>query len=95
MRTTLDINDDLLAAAKAHAARAKLSLTAVIENSLRRALADQHGGGPTKHGRTELPVINVGGGVRRGIDTASNRSLSDAMDDDAATGHSDTGSQRG
>lgn len=43
MRTTLNLNHDLLAQAKAHAAREQLSLTRLIEEGL--ALPVHHGQG--------------------------------------------------
>lgn len=80
MKTTLDINDALLAEAKSMAARQQTSLTRLIEEGLQLRLR--------KHRRTaravvpNLPVIKGRGGLLPGIDPTSNRSLLEAADDD-------------
>jgi hypothetical protein len=55
MRTTLDIDDDVLLAAKAHAALERRSLGAVISSlareSLQRPVAPARRGAPRKGGR--------------------------------------------
>ncbi|MFT3821927.1 MAG: CopG family transcriptional regulator [Rubrivivax sp.] len=55
MRTTLDIDEDVLLAAKAHAARDRRSLGAVISalarESLRRPPETAHQGGAKRGGR--------------------------------------------
>jgi hypothetical protein len=77
MKTTLDIRDELLARAKALAARKRTSLTRIVEEGLilrlRRPRAP----------RGELPPLPVSartGGLAAGIDATSNRSLLDAAD---------------
>ena len=80
MKTTLDINDELLLKVKAVSAREKKSLTKLIEEGLRlrlrrRILA------PNKLHRT-LPVYQGKSGLTKGIDPVSNRSLLDALDHD-------------
>lgn len=83
MKTTLDLDDDLLARAKALAAVERKSLTRLIEEGLslrlRKTAANQGGAQPV------IPVFGggVGGGLLAGIDPCSNRSLLDACDDDA------------
>jgi len=81
MKTTLDIDDELLVKAKAASARERKSLTTLIEEGLRLRL---------RHARTarhlrkkELPVHRGIGGLVTGIDPLSNRSLLDAADDGA------------
>ena len=81
MKTTLDLDDDLLARAKALAAMERKSLTRLIEEGLslrlRKAAPDQGGA------QSVIPVFGGGGGLHAGIDPCSNRSLLDACDDDA------------
>lgn len=47
MRTTVRLDDELLGAAKQRAAAERTTLTALIEESLRRTLADDSAGGET------------------------------------------------
>ncbi len=81
MKTTLDLNDQLLANAKALAARQRTSLTRLIEEGLqlrlRAALAK-----PVKT-RKRLPVFNGRGGLVAGLDPRSNKTMLEALDDDA------------
>ena len=79
MKTTLNIQDNLLANAKAAAAMQRTTLTRLIEEGLTMRLAT-----PTKtavlRGVT-LPVMKGKGGLRSGIDPTSNRAMLDAMDE--------------
>lgn len=80
MKTTLDIDDDLLIKAKALSAREKKSLTMLIEEGLRlrlRRRARASGKPPVR-----LPVYRGKGGLARGIDPTSNRSMFEAAGDD-------------
>lgn len=77
MKTTLDLRDDLLARAKELAARERTSLTKMIEESLTLRLRSQRA---SRRKLKELPVSGQTGGLREGIDAASNRSLFDAAD---------------
>ena len=82
MKTTLDLDDELLVRAKALAAREGRSLTALIEDGLRLRLRLRRAGA----GRVSEPDIAVyagSGGLVPGVDPLSNRSLEDAADDDA------------
>lgn len=77
MRTTIRLDDDLLARAKALAARTGRSLTKVIEDALRAALAQSR---PRRRGgRIGLPTAGSGG-LRPGIDLDDSAALLDAMD---------------
>jgi uncharacterized protein YqfA (UPF0365 family) len=77
MKTTLDIDDELLVKAKALSARERTTLTALIEEGLRLRLRRV---APAK--RIKRPLIHRGkGGLADGIDPLSNRSLLDAADD--------------
>jgi hypothetical protein len=80
MRTTLDLNDDLLVEAKALAAREKLSLTRLIEEGL--ALRLRHASVPAFVGGGEpLPVHRGRGGLTDAVvDPLRNRSLLEAAD---------------
>ena len=81
MKTTLDLNDQLLADAKALAAQQRTSLTRLIEEGLQlrlRAKADAQ-----KRGRFRLPVFLGRGGLVEGVNSLSNKALLGALDDDA------------
>lgn len=80
VKTTLDLNDRLLAEAKALAARQHTTLTRLIEEGLRLRLQAQQAPAPV---RTPLPVYAGKGGLLAGIDPRSNKSLLQAADDDA------------
>lgn len=80
VKTTLDINDRLLAEAKALAARQRTTLTRLVEEGLRLRLQAQQAATPA---RTPLPVYPGEGGLVTGIDPRSNKSLLQAADDDA------------
>lgn len=79
MKTTLDLRDDLLANAKALAARERTSLTKMIEEAL--ALRMRRKGFTRTTTLRDLPRSRNKGGLRPGIDGASNRSLFDAADE--------------
>ena len=79
MRTTIRLDDALLAEAKALAARTGRSLTRVIEDSLREALVR----GEELREPVELPVVH-GGRLRPGVSLDSTSDLLDIMESDAA-----------
>jgi hypothetical protein len=81
MKTTLDLNDQLLADAKALAAQQRTSLTRLIEEGLQLRLRAQAGSARQRPAR--LPVFKGRGGLLAGIDPLSNKSLLDALGDDA------------
>ena len=81
MKTTLDIDDELLVKAKALSARERKSLTSLIEEGLRLRLRRAAFG--KRPSRVALAVYRGKGGLISGIDPLSNRSLLDAADDDA------------
>jgi Family of unknown function (DUF6364) len=80
MKTTLDLDDDLITRAKSQAARERKSLTALIEEGLRLRLRRRP---ITRSGRVNLPVFRGGRGFVAGIDPSVNRSIYDAADDGA------------
>ena len=74
MRTTLRIDEALLKEAKLIAVRSGRSLTAVIEDALREALARQRRAVP----REPLVWVTVGGqGLRPGVDLDDSAGLLD------------------
>ncbi|WP_334141181.1 type II toxin-antitoxin system VapB family antitoxin [Rhabdothermincola sp.] len=77
MRTTLAIDDRLLAAAKRLARERGLTLGALVEEALRRELAAEP---PLAH-RPAIPVFTAGEGLRPGVDATSTRGLLEALDD--------------
>ena len=80
MKTTLDINDSLLANAKSLAARQRTSLTRLIEEGLHLRL--RSASITYKTIKRKLPVFNGRGGMVAGIDPTSNKAMLDAADDD-------------
>jgi hypothetical protein len=81
MKTTLDINDRLLAEAKALAAQRRTSLTRVIEEGLQLRLRADAAAPPRR--RARLPVFKGRGGLIAGVDACSNKALLAALGDDA------------
>jgi beta-lactamase class A len=80
MKTTLDINDQLLADAKALAAQQRTSLTRVIEEGLQLRLRSQ---AAPQRGKLRLPVFKGRGGLAAGVDPLSNKAMLAALGDDA------------
>ena len=81
MKTTLDINDQLLANAKALAAQQRTSLTRLIEEGLQLRLRLQ--AAAPRRGKQRLPVIKGSGGLLAGVDPLNNRAMLEAVGDDA------------
>lgn len=80
MRTTIRLDDDLLAAAKDRAARNNRTLTAVIEDALRQAFARPKGGEP-RH-PIELPTFRGDpAGLAPGVDLDDSAALLELMED--------------
>lgn len=81
MKTTLDIDDSLLANAKALAARQRTSLTRLIEEGLQLRLRSST---PMPRVRKpKIPVFKGHGGLVPGLNPTSNKAMLDAVDDDA------------
>ncbi|MFT4259617.1 type II toxin-antitoxin system VapB family antitoxin [Microbacterium sp.] len=80
MRTTLSIDDHLLAEAKKRAHEAGTTLGAYVEDALRRDLAVRR----ASSGPVRLTVSSATGGARPGVDLSSNRGLYDAIGTDVA-----------
>ena len=80
MKTTLDINDSLLANAKALAAQQRTSLTRLIEEGLQLRLRSSHPA--TKVTKRKIPVFKGRGGLVAGLNPSSNKAMLDAADND-------------
>ncbi len=77
MRTTISIDDELLATARERARSQGQTLGQFVESSLRRQLAVGERGSP----RPVVPVYRSGTGPRPGLDLTSNRALIEALDE--------------
>jgi hypothetical protein len=78
MKTTLNIQDNLLAEAKVVAARQSLTLTRLIEEGLRMRLRASP---PTTSGkRRAMPVFDGKSGLAPGLSGLSTREMLDAAD---------------
>ena len=81
MKTTLDLDDQLLADAKALAAHQRTSLTRLIEEGLHLRLHVRPA--PGRRRKVAFPLLKGTGGLVPGIDGLSNKAMLDALDDDA------------
>lgn len=81
MKTTLDLNDQLLADAKALAAQQRTSLTRLIEEGLQLRIRAQ--ASAPKRRRVRLPAYKGRGGLVAGVNPLSNKALLEALGDDA------------
>lgn len=77
MRTTIRIDDELLATAKAQAARSGRTLAAVVEDALRSSLARRDVEQPAKS--VKLPTF-AGGSPRAGVDLDDSSALLELME---------------
>lgn len=78
MRTTVSIDDHILAAAKSAARFRGATLGQLVESALRRELA-----APIPASPPEIPVFTNGAGARLGVDLRSNRALAELLDTDS------------
>ena len=81
MKTTLDINDGLLADAKVLAVQQRTSLTRLIEEGLQLRL--RSAASPAKSRVRRIPVLKGRGGLVAGVNPLSNKALLGALEDDA------------
>jgi hypothetical protein len=79
-RTTVRLPQELLARAKRRAAAEGRTLTSLIADGLRMALADSHKSARTT--RILPPVSKAAGGLLAGVDVADARSLQETDDID-------------
>jgi len=77
MRTTININDNLLAMLKRRAAESNRTLTAVIEDALRLALQEKSATGASP--KLKIPISGRGG-LLPGVDLDDTASLLDHME---------------
>lgn len=77
MRTTIHLPDDLLARLKRQAADTNRTLTAVIEDALRRALTPSRRGGKVPPAR--LTTFGTGG-LQPGVDLDDSAALLDLLE---------------
>lgn len=82
MKTTLDLNDQLLADAKALAAQQRTSLTRLVEEGLQLRLRASAAAATQRRPR-RLPVFKGRGGLVAGVNPLSNKALLEALGDDA------------
>lgn len=80
MRTTVNIDDDLLAQARQVAVRTRRSLGDVVDDALRVLLARTTGSG----GSVELPTFG-GSGLVPGVDLEDKDALAELLDGDHDT----------
>lgn len=79
MRTTVRLDDDLLKEAKVRAAEQGITLTQLIDESLRERLATR----PRERKEKPFRLPTYGkGGTRPGVDLSDNRATRDLMDRD-------------
>ena len=81
MKTTLDINDQLLANAKVLAVQQRTSLTQLIEEGLQLRL--RSAANPSRAPKSRIPVLKGRGGLVAGVNPLSNKALLASLDDDA------------
>lgn len=81
MRTTVRLDDGLLRAVKQYAAAADRTVTSVLEEALRRLLADVDR--QPSRPRSALPVSTAGGGLLPGVDLDDSAALAELMDEPA------------
>ena len=79
MRTTIAVDDHLLAAAKERAAARGKTLGQVVEDALRRELSEAS----TTQVAVDIPVFRGGSGPRPGLDLRSNRAIAEVLDSDS------------
>ena len=76
MRTTVNIDENLLATARTEAKRRGYGVSELLEDALRRELADR---APSRG--PDVPVFQGGSGPTPGIDLRSNRALAEYLDE--------------
>jgi hypothetical protein len=74
VRTTINLPDDLIARLKKHAAAQGTTMTALVEEAIREALARR--GRRERLARVELPTYGVGG-LQPGVDLDDSAALLD------------------
>ena len=75
MKTTVDLPDDLLVAAKKRAAESRSTLRALLERGLRRELRRPRRARPAA--QPAIRWVTVDGGLPEGLDVADRAAMSD------------------
>jgi hypothetical protein len=84
MKTTLNINDELLLTAKAAAVQQRTTLTRLIEEGLNlRLRAPSALRATPQRAKFRLPVLKATGGLVKGVNPLSNKAMLVALEDDA------------
>jgi hypothetical protein len=84
MKTTLNINDELLLTAKAAAVQQRTTLTRLIEEGLNLRLRAPGALSATpQRAKFRLPVLKATGGLVKGVNPLSNKAMLAALEDDA------------
>ena len=84
MKTTLNINDSLLANAKAFAVQQRTSLTRLVEEGLVLRLRSSRAAATAPQARKRrLPAVSGRGGLVIGVNPLSNKTMLDVAGSDA------------
>jgi hypothetical protein len=75
MKTTIELPDDLLVAAKKRAAELRCSVKQLVEEGLRLRLSPRNGKQPTR--RKKIRWVTGKGGLPPGVDVSDRESLHD------------------
>ena len=75
MKTTIELPDDLMVAAKKQAAEARSTLRELVERGLRRELQGERRATPRS--RPAIRWVTVDGGLPRGVDLADRSAMSE------------------
>ena len=75
MKTTIELPDDLMVAAKKRAAEARSTLRELVERGLRRELQGRRG--VKRSTRTAIRWVTVEGGLPPGLDLADRAAMSE------------------
>ena len=81
MRTTLDLDDELMRQAKESAARTHRTLTAVVEDALRETL--NRLAQPVRKGAIKLSISNKPAGICPGVDLDNTVNLLELMEQES------------
>jgi hypothetical protein len=75
MKTTIDLPDELLIAAKKRAAESRLTLREIFERGLRRELRQLRGGRSAGRRPRVIRWVTVAGGLPPGLDVANREKM--------------------
>jgi hypothetical protein len=77
MRTTVNIDAELLETARIRARERGITLGQFLEDAVRRSVAAEQAGEKAP----VVPVFSYGGGLRPGVDLSSNRAIYELLDE--------------